>query len=284
MSCESQHLPRGRGWPAARKPRTLTWSLASGRAGAQAALFLGVVAAERDTFLVAGQAGPWLLLGASGRQSPSVSGHTDLTHAPRSHVSFCMSCRGPASEGWLPSRTFTDLRWCRGPTPAPRLGRGLQPHWGHGGRGGGRLPGRGLGARVSLVPPRPRLRNGGPRALPPVNTLLPWVSCSLQRVVPELRGDGVAHGPPGRPEGPEPHPRAGADSPVYGRALQGVGPGHHPDGQPEEVSVPGRRAAGGLLGAPGVRPPAGPRVPGTWLWTRHSSVGPCPSGPPRSCV
>ncbi|VCW76728.1 unnamed protein product, partial [Gulo gulo] len=49
---------------------------------------------------------------------------------------------------------------------------------------------------------------------------------SLQRVVPELRGDGVAHRPPGHPEGPEPHPRAGAASPVHGRALQGVSPGH----------------------------------------------------------
>lgn len=125
---------------------------------------------------------------------------------------------------------------------------------------------------------------GGPRALPSVNTLLPWVSCSLQRVVPELRGDGVAHGPPGRPEGPEPHPHAGAASPVHGRALQGVGPGHHPDGQPEEVSVPGRRAAGGASGRTGVRPPSSLPVPWTWLWTCRSLVCPWPSGPPRSCA
>lgn len=63
-------------------------------------------------------------------------------------------------------------------------------------------------------------------------------------MVPELRGDGVPHGSPSHPEGPEHDPSPGATSLVHSRALQGVGPGHHPDGQPEEVSVPSGRAAG----------------------------------------
>ena len=63
-------------------------------------------------------------------------------------------------------------------------------------------------------------------------------------MVPELRGDGVPHGSPSHPEGPEHDPSPGATSLVHSRALQGVGTGHHPDGQPEEVSVPSGRAAG----------------------------------------
>lgn len=59
--------------------------------------------------------------------------------------------------------------------------------------------------------------------------LRPLMSCSLQCVVPELRGDGVSHRPPGCAEGPEPHPGPGATTPVHSRALQGVIPGHHAD-------------------------------------------------------
>ncbi|XP_053517374.1 tensin-3 isoform X4 [Artibeus jamaicensis] len=77
---------------------------------------------------------------------------------------------------------------------------------------------------------------------PPMGHMVPLepppVAQRLQRVVPELRGDGVPHRPPGHPEGPEPHPGPAAATPVDGRALQGVSPGHHPDGQPEEALLP----------------------------------------------
>lgn len=70
---------------------------------------------------------------------------------------------------------------------------------------------------------------------------MPLVSCSLQRVVLELCGDGVPHWPPGSPEGPEHDPGSGATPSVHSGALQSVCPGHHPDGQSEEVSAAGRR-------------------------------------------
>lgn len=75
----------------------------------------------------------------------------------------------------------------------------------------------------------------------------PLLSCSLQRVVLELSGDGVADRAPGCAEGPEPHSGAGAATRVHSRALQGVSPGHHPDRQPAEVSGAGA----------GVGPPPG---------------------------
>lgn len=122
----------------------------------------------------------------------------------------------------------------------------------------------GVGASVSEVLPFPQLQVRGRRllackgsgvkhqcAVSPVS--LTWVpmwppcSCSLQRVVLELSGDGVADRAPGCAEGPEPHSDAGAATRVHGRALQGVSPGHHPDRQPAEVSGAGA----------GVGPPPG---------------------------
>ena len=106
---------------------------------------------------------------------------------------------------------------------------------------------------------------------------LPPVSSSLQCVVPELRGDGVPHGPPSHPEGPEHDPSPGAASLVHSRALQGVSPGHHPDGQPEEVSVHSGRAAG--VGMQGFWPhlgldplPALPRPLDMWWSPWQSSA------------
>lgn len=55
------------------------------------------------------------------------------------------------------------------------------------------------------------------------------LSCSLQRVVLELCGNGVPHGSPGSPESPEYDPGSRAASSVHSGTLQGVSPGHHPD-------------------------------------------------------
>lgn len=117
-----------------------------------------------------------------------------------------------------------------------------------GARGTGRAPQTHLAANVPVAQ--------GPWCRVGALTPLPRISCSLQRVVPQLRGDGVSHGPPGRAEGTEHHPGPRAAPSVHGRALQGVSPGHHPDGQPEEVSVPSRWA--GLPVPPRVNPSASP--------------------------
>lgn len=160
--------------------------------------------------------------------------------------------------------------WPSGFPPACSLtgGGAADPHRHGGGEGSPAPVGRtkrqgqreapGMGPPGTCVPrPAPSTSvESGTKGFASGEHLLPRVSSSLQRVVPELRGDGVAHRPPGHPEGPEPHPRAGAASPVHGRAFQGVGPGHHPDGQPEEVSVPGPGLRVGLLGTRLDLPPA----------------------------
>lgn len=62
-------------------------------------------------------------------------------------------------------------------------------------------------------------------------------SCSLQRVVPVLCGDGVTDGRPGCAEGHHYDPERQPSAELHRRALQSLLPGDHPHRQPEEVSA-----------------------------------------------
>lgn len=80
-----------------------------------------------------------------------------------------------------------------------------------------------------------------------IHSTPPFMSYSLQCVVLELRGDGVPHRPPGRPESPEHDLGPRASPSVHSGTLQGVCTGHYPDGQSEEVSAGREGCWGGAV-------------------------------------
>lgn len=184
--------------------------------------------------------------------------------SPWQHVARAGQADRPGPCGSHKCLPLAHLLIC-GLTPTLRLGRGPQPH-----RGRQETPGLGPQGRCVPGPSLPTPSGSGAKGPAPghlagvtLTQRLPVASRSLQRLVPELGGDGVPHRPPGCPEGPEPHAGPGAASLVHRRALQGVRPGHHPDRQPEEVSP---------RGTPGARPPTSLRGPWGRVHHPHSPV------------